>query len=187
MNRIRYYGFVLCAIGSASLAGCERKEMAAGSPVIVVEGNSNAVKQVQTDVSRILSAVYSNDLETVLAYTNPKIIEMMGGKTKATSTLQDALQGIQPAEMSLESLSFPTAPTFLKGDHHEFVIVPTKSIIIARGQRLESLNYQFGVKDSGRTNWTYIEGSRINSTNVIQLFPDFPSNFVFPSFHRKKL
>jgi hypothetical protein len=111
----------------------------------------------------------------------------MGGASKATNILKNTFQQFQSKGMKLESHTFPKEPIFLKSDRHAFAIVPTKSIIVAQGQRLESLNYQFGIKQSGQTNWTYIEGSRINSTNVVELFPDFPKNFVFPTFYRKKL
>ena len=111
----------------------------------------------------------------------------MGGPSKATNVLKNAFQQFQSKGMKLESHTFPKEPVFLKSGRHDFTIVPTKSIIVAQGQRVESLNYQFGIKHSRHTNWTYIEGSRIISTNVVELFPDFPKTFVFPTFYRKKL
>ena len=52
---------------------------------------------------------------------------------------------------------------------------------------VESLNYQFGIRAIGTSKWTYIEGSRINKQNVRTLFSDFPSDYEFPEFYRKKL
>ena len=158
-----------------------------GDVAVISPGSSNDVRIVQSDCARLANAVYSGDVETVLAFTHPTVIERMGGASQATNVLKSTFQQFKSKGMKLDSQMFPTEPIFLKSDRHNFAIVPTKSIVVAQGQRLESLNYQFGIRDSGHTNWTYIEGSRINSTNVVQLFPDFPKNFAFPTFYRKKL
>jgi len=142
---------------------------------------------VQADVRTNLNAIYNGDVETVLGFTHPKVIEMMGGQTEAKAVLKTALSKTQTMGMALESLAFPDDSTFLKTDMNHFVIVPTKSIITANGQRVESLNYQFGIRAIGTSKWTYIEGSRINNQNVKTLFPDFPPDFHFPAFYRKKL
>lgn len=142
---------------------------------------------VQQDVRKMMAAVYASDVDTVLSFTHPKIIELMGGKDRARSTLRTAFSQIESRNMKLESLVFPEAPTFLNTDMNRFVVVPTKSVVSARGQRVESVNFQFGIQANGTKAWKYVEGSRINQQNVGSLFPDFPSDFEFPEFHRKRL
>ncbi len=142
---------------------------------------------VQEDVQRISRAVYQADVATALEFTHPKIIDMLGGMASARSELKTAFSKIQLANMKLQSMSFPEAPTFLETDVHYFVIVPTLSIISAHGQKIESLNFQFGIQVKGTSTWKYIEGSRVNQQNVTTLFPDFPNDFKFPKFYRKKL
>ncbi len=142
---------------------------------------------VQEDVRKMVSAVYGADVETVLGYTHPKIIDLLGGRSQAKSALETAFSQFQSLGMKLESMTFPDDPTFLKTDTNHFVMVPTKSIVSANGQRIESLNYQFGIRQIGTTKWKYIEGSRINQQNVTTLFPDFPTDYEFPKFYRKKL
>ncbi len=187
MKKLSCFRFLLFGIGAIIVSGCARKKSEAVSVAVVVQGNSNDVQVVQSDVSRLLKAVYASDVDTVLDLTHTKTIEIMGGKAQAQTALKDALQQIQMAGMKLESFDFPKDPTYLRSDVRQFAIVPTKSLIVAHGQRIESLNYQFGVKEAGASNWTYIEGSRINSSNANNIFPDFPVNFQFPDFYRKKL
>jgi len=142
---------------------------------------------VQADVRHTLNAVYGGDLETVLKFTHPKIIEQLGGPAQAKTTLQNTLNQVSAAGMKIESLTFPATPRFTNSAIHDFAVVPTKLVLFANGQRVESLNYQFGVREVAQTNWTYIEGSRISTENVRTFFPDFPSGFEFPRVYRKKL
>ena len=144
-------------------------------------------ERVQQDVRIVITGVYSADIDTVLSYTHPKIITMMGGQDQAKSTLKSALAQLASSGIQIESLVFPEDPKLLKTHAHDFAIVPTKLIVSAQGKRIESLNFQFGIREIGAKTWTYIEGSRINKENVRQLFPDFPTNYEFPNFYRKLL
>jgi hypothetical protein len=144
-------------------------------------------KVVQDDVRRMLNALYANDIDTVLALTHPKVIKSLGGLPVAKATLQPELARMQSSKMSLESLTFPKAPNFIATAEREYAVVPTLSIVKSKGERAESLNFQFGIKEKTATNWTYIEGSRVNPQLLGGFFPDFPSNYNFPQFYRKKL
>ncbi len=166
---------------NGSIASVEDKKPAAGQDQV------SDKDVVQEDVRKMASAVYGADVETVLGYTHPKILDLMGGRSRAKSALETAFSQFQSLGMKLESMTFPDDPTFLKTDVNHFVIVPTKSIISANAQRVESLNYQFGIRQIGTAKWKYIEGSRINRQNVTTLFPDFPADYEFPKFYRKKL
>ena len=185
--KMKYFGIVIFATTVFVLVGCGPKEPVIAVTTVAQNENSADVQKVQSDVSYLLKAVYASDVDTVLGYTHPKIIALMGGAVQATNILKQSLLQFQTSGMQLESLTFPSEPVFLKSVLHQFALVPTKNIIVIRGQRIESLNYQFGVKEAGVTNWTYIEGSRVNSTNVNKFFPDFPSNYQFPDTYRKKL
>ena len=203
MNNISFSLVLLLAGGAAFAVGCRKREssdpststqsvktdlaLASQSQDSAAVGSVTDAKIVQADVRRIINALYGNDLDTVLAHTHPKIIASMGGLTAARSAVQTSLAQIQSAQMSLESLSFPQEPSFLKVGLRDFVILPTKSVIVVKGQRMESLNFQFGIKEPGSTNWAYIEGSRINTQNLASLFPDFPAGYKFPPFYRKRL
>ena len=142
---------------------------------------------VQRDVCTILAAVYDADIDLVFEYTHPRVIELLGGQENAKVEFSALLSKLKSSGMKLESLTFPTSPTFLNSETNEFVIVPTLSIIAVGETRVESLNYQVGHREIGTSKWTYIEGSRINQQNVKEFFLDFPLDFKFPKFYRKKL
>jgi hypothetical protein len=157
------------------------------APEVRDNAHGEATKTVQTDVLKLLQATDDADVDTVLRYTHPKVIEMLGGEQKTRSLLQTSLKQMRRNGVERESLEFPAAPTFLATTVNHYAIVPTLSILKRGGQRVESLNYQFGIKSVGAEHWTYMEGSRINKQNVKLFFPDFPGDYEFPEFYRKKL
>ena len=158
-----------------------------GMSALMPANASAEQKRVQQDVKAIIKAVYSGNVGTVLQYTHPKIIKMMGGAKAARASVAKSLKKVGSVGLRLESLSFPSAPVFLRGTRQRFVIVPTYSVFSVKGQRVESLNYQFGVLEKGAKRWKYVEGSRVNKRNIARLFPEFPRNYTFPRVFRKKL
>lgn len=156
-------------------------------PAIAVAEPALDAQQVQADVEHLLRATYSGDVDSVLSFTHPSIIEMMGGREAAHSVTAQAFQHIARLGMNLESLSFPQAPEFLEGGGKDFAIVPTLILLTANGQKLESGNFQFGVRDKGSSAWHYIEGSRMTQDIAQRLFPGFPSEYHFPETYRRKL
>lgn len=145
------------------------------------------IKQVQTDVRKLVGALYENKLDDLLSFTHPALIEALGGTSLAKERLQETISMMQEKGMKLESLDFPASPTFLESRGPEYVIVPTLTVISANGQRLESLNYQIGTRSTESSDWKYVEGSRINKDNVQKIFPGFPPDYSFPPSYRKKL
>jgi hypothetical protein len=144
-------------------------------------------RAVQEDVRTLTNALDQGNVDTLIRYTHPKIITMMGGEAQARAVLSQAMSKFAALGMKRESLTFPAEPTILRGGTHEFAIVPTMTVLAAAGQRVESLNFQLGVREIGAGNWTYVEGSRVNKGNVRSLFPDFPSDYEFPPTYQKKL
>jgi hypothetical protein len=148
--------------------------------IAFAELKSAETARVQSDVRAITRAVYTGDAKTVLRYTHTKVLDQMGGAETAERMLGEVFSIFKAAETELESQSFPSAPVFLKGRQHEFVIVPTLTKMKVAGQSVESLHYQFGARPAAGGRWLYIDGARIDASNVRKFFPDFPKDYEFP-------
>ena len=145
--------------------------------------------RVQADIRSILNAGYSGDLDTILRFTNPKLVEMMGGKDQAKVVLAAPLAQIQSAGISIESLNFPQDPTFFETRANQYVIVHTLMVAnLGNGQRAESVGYQLGVRPLGTTEWTYVDGKGLTKANAVTtILPDFPRGQSLPPTSLKRL
>lgn len=144
-------------------------------------------ERVQTDVEALTRALYQGDVDTVIGFTHPAILAKLGGVEIAHAAVTTAVQQMQKNGTRLESFKFPSPPEFLQVGERWFATVPTLSVIVVGNQRVESLNFQFGVLEPGADGWSYIEGSRVQATDVPLLFPGFPTGHRFPLFYRRKL
>lgn len=158
--------------------------LAAGAQAVQPAGDT---ARVQQDVRALNDALYGGGVDTIIRYTHPNVIAMLGGTQSARKMVQEAVAFIKSTGLRVESLTFPKPPDFLEAGGRRFAVVPTLSILSANGERLESLNFQLGILEPNSTDWTYVEGSRLTKENVQVLFPGFPADYQFPPFYRKKL
>lgn len=143
---------------------------------------------VQQDVRSLLEALHAGYTDTLLKYTYPPIVAAMGGADAAKATLADVAAQLQALEMKLDSLVFPESPAFLEGSNgRRFAIVSTKSVFSSKGQKIESFNFQLGIREAGATQWTYVEGSRMTPQVLLLLLPDFPSGYQLPKISRERI
>ncbi len=143
---------------------------------------------VQADVRILMDALYEKgDVETLLRHTHPKLLKRAGGADALRPLLEMAVAGMKEQGIRRESLEFPEPPIFVETAKNDFAVVPTLSVLAMNGQRVESLNFQLGVRRKGTSDWKYIEGSRLDEIGFHELFPAFPRHFAFPETYRKKL
>ena len=175
-------------LGASKLVGkfnADRQAKAARQAELLVAEKD----RVQADIRSILNAGYSGDLDTILRFTNPKLVEMMGGKDQAKVQLAAPLEQIRSAGMTLESLDFPQDPTFFETRANQYVIVHTLMVAnLGNGQRAESVGYQLGVRPLGTTEWTYVDGKGLTKANAVTtILPDFPRGQSLPPTSLKRL
>lgn len=157
-------------------------------PAFAVAGDASAdADQVRSDVRALSNAVFAADIDTVLRYTHPSILEAMGGEDAARAALGPALESFRSGGMTLESLEFPEEPTFVAGKDNDYALVPTRSIFSSDGRKILSTNFQFGIRPKGGDAWTYVEGSRVSPELLTALFPDFPKDTAMPPVAREPL
>jgi hypothetical protein len=174
----------LVALLVVALAGCGKDEQVVPRPAL---NEAQETVAVHADIREGYRALYGNDLDAVLARTHPVVIEGLGGQAKARDVIAKAVTKFQSVGMKVKRLELKPPPTFMVGRDHHFVIVPTRVLITANGQQVESHNFQFGVRSVGETRWRYFEGSRITLEFIRSRFPDLPSDAKFPVCSRRKL
>jgi len=143
---------------------------------------------VQQDVTALLKAMYGGDVATQLRYAYPLVVLAMGGPDKARASLVQAGEQLKDAGTKVELLDFPEPPRFVAGSAgRQFAVVPTRTILSVRGQRVQSFNFQLGVLEVGASQWFYLEGSRMTPPVLAGMFPDFPTAYRFPKVSKEVL
>lgn len=178
-------------LGFIGFAGCTQS-----TPTTTQSGRqSKSIDQViqteptlvQENVREITGALFAHDANSILKFTHPYVIEDMGGRGAALAVLEASFENYKDGVLAFESLEFPSPPVFVQSQDNFFVLVPTITIMVAKGQRVASTGYQFGVRAKGNANWKYIDGLTITRVTPQGLFPDFPTGVDLPETSQNNL
>ena len=117
--------------------------------------------------------------------TNPDALAALGSDpADAQAAIEQGMSILLAGDVELELLTFPDDPTFVSGEEHDFVLVPTLSAYKLGGLRIESRAFLLGIRPRGGGKWTYVDGEQFEDENVQQLFPDFPLDQPLPDTHK---
>jgi len=136
--------------------------------------------KTQAEAARCAVALFSGDVDAVIALTHPKLIEAAGGEKAAREQWKEAIQRTQLTSFEKQvETSFPSEPVLVRGTEHEFVIVPLRVEIKREGMKaVEQLLFPVGIRRRGDSRWRYTDGASTESMR--QLFPDFPPSYDVP-------
>ncbi len=162
-------------------------QLLAGAARASEQVQPEAMEVVQRDVRQALEAFYAGDVDTVVMLTFPAVSQAAGGVESLRATMQTAMYQIRRLGIKLDSLTFPEAPRFVQTRDHEYVVVPTRTVLSSGTQRVENYGFQFGIRDLDSRQWTYLDGVRLSEGVVHEMFPDFPTGFRFPTVSKKRL
>lgn len=185
-------------LGRSELDGIQAEDSEASDHLILIgdftlgEGETPEIAgvsdaaTVRSEVTDMKNAIYQFDAEAALKYMHPKIVATMGDDETAKAVMEATCAKLKAAGMKLETLSVGD-PVFLETEEIAFAIVPTEIVLEVKGARFEVLNYHLGIRENGKAEWKYIDGSHLNQQLVQEFFPDFPSDYELPESQMKRL
>ncbi len=141
-------------------------------------------KRVQDDVRTMIKAVNERNVDVALGYTWPEALKKLGGVERIKEGLKVAYTEFDKLYLKFTDVTFPKDPKFFKMGKRFFVIVYADTVLsMKRDQqpiKMLSSSFFFGIRNSEKEDWKYLDGVKINSRTVRSFFPEFPENYEFP-------
>ncbi|MEJ2880400.1 hypothetical protein [Pedobacter sp. GR22-6] len=155
---------------------------------IAVQAQDTAIVKQQAQI--MLTAFLKGDLNTLVNYTYPKVVSMMGGKAKMMSMIKTGTEKMKEVGTSFRSGTIGKVSKIYPSGKELHCTVDQNLIMGVKGGYLTTDSQLLGISgDNGKT-WTFITLSNLNSTQLKQLFPEFNKALVVkkaapPVFHEE--
>ncbi len=144
--------------------------------------------QAQNDINASLNAATRNyldayiqkDVNALLGYTHPNILEMGGGEQYLVEDIAGELEMI-----TAQGLEYFGAEILEVGNNWElngekFFLVPHSWLVELGGNKFRSVTYLLATtKDEGE-NWSFINTNKYNAKNLAVYIPEFDDTIEFP-------
>lgn len=151
------------------------------APMISAE-LTNEEQAVQADIKKLMNAVDTQDIKTIISFTHERIFQLSGGKENLKMNLKRTMDMFKKYKLKIVSIKFPSKPLFFSSKKNNFCFVPTEIVMSMGSKKRLSSSYQIGVKKIGAKNWTYVDGSNMTTKTLLMIFPDFPKDKNFQKY-----
>jgi hypothetical protein len=145
-----------------------------------VYGQSNKEATLKVQADKMGKAFMSNDFQTFVKYSNPKLIKMIGGTKKMSEVVNKSIVDMKTKGMIFESITFsePTkiviSSNELQSTIQQFTKVKTPNGGAMSTSTLIAISADKGV------NWTFVDTSNKDMATIKQLLPNLSNNIVIP-------
>ena len=126
-------------------------------------------------------ATVAGDFSTVLDYTLPTVLDMMGGKEAAVKTVNEAMAGMKNQGMAITKSEVKEMIGFAQEDGQYRCVIKNYVVLDAPSYAVNSTSYIFGVYDSDASQWYFVEGAQLKNDALAQMvIPGFKTSLTIP-------
>ncbi|HRV54757.1 MAG: hypothetical protein R2802_08085 [Flavobacteriaceae bacterium] len=136
-----------------------------------------ALKNAQTTSN----ATLSGDYRTVLQYTLPSVLEMMGGMESAVALLEETFAGMKEQGFAFEKAEVVNVSDIVFEQEEYRCYVECFNQMKFNGMRIKSKSYLLGIYNQENDLWYFLEAKQLkNLVLANEVLPDFETNLVIP-------
>lgn len=146
------------------------------------------LKALAMEQARITSAAtVAGDYDTVLDYTMPEVLDLMGGKEAALKNVEAAMEKMYAEGLEITSSEVVKLVGFAY-EQDQYRCVIENHIVMKMGAdgTLDSTSYLLGFYNEEKMRWYYIEANEFKNPQIkSMLFPDTETKLNIPEDVRK--
>lgn len=127
-------------------------------------------------------ATVDGDFATLMDYTVPTIVELMGGKNTALSSIKAQMKTMENDGFEIVSSEVLKLTGFAFEQNEYRCIIKNRITMNTPKGGLESTSYLFGFYDETAGQWYFTEAKRLKDPSVMeQVFPGMKTSLVIPN------
>ena len=135
---------------------------------------------ISRDAQACADALMNGDLEGVVAYTHPRIVEMIGGTDAMVAIIKQGIEKMKRDGVSFSSVSLGAASKAREIGGWLTSIVPQTIVMQVPGGTLTTESALLGISENGGANWVFVDLGPISKAQLQQAFPEIADGIVIP-------
>lgn len=142
--------------------------------------NSQTKEEVLRDAKITSKATLESQFETVLNYTYPPVLKIMGGKDKALSLVTDTMNTMKKQGFIFKSAEVLEVSEIVNEQNQYRCYVKTKNIMHINKMIITSISYLLGIYNTEGKLWYFIEAKQLSNPMMSSVLPNFKTSLNIP-------
>ena len=184
---------VIFLLLAASMSGCVSGSQPQSNqpPQASASTSASAPKTVDHEIIKrqaqeLSDAMIKGDYNKAADLTHPKLVDLMGGRTKFVSETEKAFKEMEAQQVRIVSNIVGEPHDIVEVKNEIYAIVPTEMRMKVPDGILASEVFMIGVSKDGGQNWTFVDAAaaRDGGEGLKMIFPDAASKLRVPELKR---
>jgi hypothetical protein len=145
--------------------------------IVVLGGHAQTKEGAMQDAKLAAQGSMSADYESIIKYSLPEIIELMGGKEAAKTSISAMYKSMNEQGLVFEKAEILEVSDIVQEQGQSRCTVKSYNEMTMTGQRLKSTSYLLGIYNEDDEHWTFIEAKQLQTPQLVnQILPDFETS-----------
>jgi hypothetical protein len=147
-----------------------------------VFGATNDLRQtVWHEAQKCADALLAGDYDTLIAYTHPKIVELMGGKEVMVETLKRGATAMATQGNAIEKIAMSVPDQPKTSDGVIYALVTETLTIKAPGGKIIKESAMVALSRDAGKKWMFIDADSVNDPNMKVAIPELVGKISPPA------
>ena len=142
----------------------------------VLEREDNLMHQA----NQVADAFLKKDFETVVRFTNPGVLQKMGGKRKFLGTVSTVLGRMQEEGATFREVTIGRPEKIVKVKNEYHSILPETIVMAVNGGTFTTTSFLYATSHDQGENWYFIDGSSLTKDNIKLIVPSYDGQLEIP-------
>lgn len=120
------------------------------------------------------------DYKTLLKFTHPKIVKIMGGDEKALKFLKETMQSLQQQHLIIQKAEMGNVVQLIKSENNIQCIIPQTLTIVIGDKTALSKNFLFGISYNEGKQWYFLDTAASTEETYRKQFPEMSKDLIIP-------
>ncbi|MEJ6979680.1 hypothetical protein WG906_04415 [Pedobacter sp. P351] len=139
--------------------------------------------QIMQQALLVAKATKDKDYATVVKYTHPSLIQMIGGNDAMMKLLATTMKTIAEQGISIDSVSLdPPGSNFKAGDEIHCLLPQTVIMKFKTDKKIIAKGYLLAISKDNGLNWSFLNlTEELNNQTITKLLPNFNQALKLPT------
>lgn len=138
-------------------------------------------KTALEEAKLVAAATLMKDYETVMDYTLPSVVELMGGRESAVQLITSTMVGMESQGLVFEKAEILEVLEMKHEQNQQRCVLKGMNQMKMGNERTFSESYLLGIFDETANHWYFIEARQLKNTDLIQqVIPGFETSLNIP-------
>ncbi len=138
-------------------------------------------KKIKEQAELTAKSLLQDDYETLIKFTYPKVIEMVGGREKMISLVKKGKVEMGQQGISFETVTIGEASKTVKAGQEIHCLIPQIVLMKGPNGKMKSETYLLAISKDNGNNWFFIDTVNLTMDNVKTVLPNYNPDLQIPA------